>query len=154
MKHSIVFAAICLAMVLVSCEQEQAVGSPFQPHSDVATVTQATMVQQLGRVIDVRGMVDRVCQDEGCWMTITDGSTTLLIQFEDEAGVNYTVPLALKGQVTLRGVVADDVVPEDVAKNYLALMREPKSRIDAVKGDSRVIVMKASGVRMATPSPE
>lgn len=84
------------------------------------SVTEAVAPSNLGRTVTIKGSVARVCQEEGCWMEVTDGTTSLRMTFADEA---FTVPVTLQGTVLVEGVVTEEI-----------------------EGDSRVPRMTTSGV--------
>lgn len=86
------------------------------------TVTEAVAPSNLGRMVTIKGSVARVCQEEGCWMEVTDGTTSLRMTFTDEA---FTVPITLQGTVLVEGVVTEEI-----------------------EGETRVPRMTASGVEI------
>lgn len=92
----------------------------------VISVSDATKPENLGRVITIRGIVGSVCQDEGCWVTITDGSAEIKMRFTDGS---LGVPMDLRGEVLAEGVVRENIVgsarvPEMSATGVLFLDRQ------------------------------
>ncbi len=43
----------------------------------------------------VEGKVEQVCEKKGCWMTINDGTSSVMVRFKD---YGFFVPMKLKGQ--------------------------------------------------------
>lgn len=104
MLRSIMISAI--AAGFLSCAKEPDMGQMPDAARPRSTVTQAVDPTNAGRTMVVRGTVTRVCQTEGCWMEVTDGTSTLRMTFKDEA---FAVPLDLAGTVVAEGVVTEQI---------------------------------------------
>jgi hypothetical protein len=60
-----------------------------------------------GRTVAIRATVASVCQDEGCWLTISDGTAELKMKFLDPS---LGVPTDLHGDVLAQGVLLVSIV--------------------------------------------
>lgn len=81
-------------------------GKQPDPSRPPITVSEAIAPSNHGRTITIKGTVARVCQEEGCWMEITDGVASVRMTFRDEA---FTVPVGLQGQVLVEGVIREEI---------------------------------------------
>jgi len=135
---------VVLVGVLISCSKPDFVG--VRPHDDAQLMTTSTALQPVnyGRSIVVQGKVVEVCQEEGCWMVITDGSTRLRMSFKDEA---FTVPMHTKGEVVVEGTINEDIFDEESSKAIAATLGLTQPLIDSIHGDKRIPIMTAVGVR-------
>jgi len=88
--------------------------------------------------VQVKGVVESVCQKKGCWMNITtDEGKELFVQFKD---YGFFMPLDLMGnEVILNGHAYKDVTPVDELRHYaedeglspeeIAKITEPKEEL-------------------------
>ena len=101
------FIMILATMItLQSCAKEPEMGQMPDASRTPITVTQAVDPTNAGRTIVVRGTVATVCQTEGCWMDVTDGTSTLRMTFKDEA---FAMPLDMTGMIVAEGVVTEEI---------------------------------------------
>lgn len=138
-------ALTAVLLLIASCARQDTLGEPPPTDGSMLTVSEALDPAQFGRTITVTGQVHKVCQDEGCWMSITDGSSYLRMTFKDDA---FYVPTTLSGTVVVRGVVQETVVEEEVAKAIGGSIGLDNEAIESISGDQRVAMMVATGVRM------
>lgn len=139
-----------LAMMLSSCRENQVVGQKPDAGKPVLTVTDLLAQRNFDRVIVVRGTIEKVCQDEGCWMTITDGKSTMRMTFKDEA---FQVGLKSKGDVLVTGVVHEEIISEEAAHAIGPTIGMSDSAVQRITGDQRWPLMIASGVEFLQPQP-
>lgn len=131
-------------MALVSgCSEDNFRGTRPDETQKALSVSQAVDPVNYGRTIRVKGAIDAICQEEGCWMVISDGSKKLRMSFKDEA---FTVPMKLQGQVLVEGVVTEELLAEDVAKAIGPTIGKSDAEIAAMSGDQRIPLMTATGV--------
>ncbi|MBK6417891.1 MAG: DUF4920 domain-containing protein [Ignavibacteria bacterium] len=119
-------AAVLLSGLVPGCSKPDHIGIRPDAARMVISVSDATKPENLGRVITIRGIVGSVCQDEGCWVTITDGSAEIKMRFTDGS---LGVPMDLRGEVLAEGVVRENIVgsarvPEMSATGVLFLDRQ------------------------------
>lgn len=143
-------AAIVLFLILPSCSEKAAVGTPPSVDGPTVTVSEALDPTTFRRTIRVKGTVHRVCQEEGCWMSITDGSSYLRMTFTE---MTTLVPRDLRGDVIVEGVVTEDVYEEDVAKAVGGSIGMTDEEIAAISGDQRIPMMTATGVLFLDHQP-
>jgi hypothetical protein len=135
--------ALCLSVILLGCAEEDHVGKRPDAAAPVLTVSQALDPMQFGRSIRVQGRVSEVCQEEGCWMTITDGSAFLRMSFKDEA---FYVPMELHGEVIVEGTIREEVFEQESARALASTIGRSHDEIDAMLGDQRLPIMTSTGV--------
>ena len=149
-RHSLSVAVLLFAFLLPSCTDNQVVGQ--KPDSDraILAVTDALHPSNFDRVITVKGVIKAVCQDEGCWMTITDGKTTLRMTFKDEA---FRVGLKSTGNVLVTGIIHEEIVSEEAAHAIGPTMGMSDKSLQQLSGDQRWPLMTANGVEFLQPQP-
>ncbi|MCO6465168.1 MAG: DUF4920 domain-containing protein [Bradyrhizobiaceae bacterium] len=139
------FCVACIfSFVVASCSRPDHVGSPLSSDLPILTVTQAIEPSRLGKVVQVRGDVHEVCQDEGCWMTVIDSVNGLRVTFD---GASFVVPMDLQGTVVVQGTVSEEIYSEEDAKLLAETLGWDSSEISNIKGDTRIPLMTATGVR-------
>lgn len=111
--------------LVLGCSKPDHIGIKPDTTQAVISVSDATKPANIGRIIAIRGTVGSVCQDEGCWVTITDGSAEIKMRFTD---ASLGVPMDLHGEVLAEGVVRENIVgsarvPEMSATGVLFLNR-------------------------------
>jgi|GEM_PF-1249094 len=94
-------------VLLVSCSQPDHIGAAPEGSRPVISISEALRSENYGRTVVIVGKVGEVCQDEGCWMTISDGTAELKMKFRDKS---LGVPLNLHGSVKAQGVVRENIV--------------------------------------------
>lgn len=137
----LLFASIAIAVI--GCSTEDHVGQRPNDEAEALTVTEALEQGNLGRSIRVGGEVAAVCQEEGCWMTITDETSTLRLTFKDG---EFVVPISLTGTVVVEGVIREEIFDEESAKAVGRSIGMSDAEVDAMKGDQRLPLMTATGV--------
>ena len=109
LKHHFSNLLISMFMVMLvgGCSRPDYIGIRPDDSSIILSVSEALRLENLGRTISIRGKVGTVCQDEGCWMTITDGTAELKLRFADKT---INAPMDLRGQVLAQGVIRENIV--------------------------------------------
>lgn len=95
-----------IAAISLGCGRPDYVGIP--PREDVETITvrEAVDHRNVGRVVSLRASVGSICQDEGCWLTISDGTAEIKMKFIDPT---LGVPLDLHGTVLAQGILRETI---------------------------------------------
>ena len=96
-------------------------GNYGAPLSVLAALEIDTVLDQAdelaGKELIVEGRVEEVCQNKGCWMTLTDGERHMRVTFQD---YGFFVPKDLSGRtVRAEGIFDIREVPVDEARHYL-----------------------------------
>jgi len=133
---------ILCTVLLSACGREKFLGSKPDT-ANAITVSQALDPRSFGRTVTIKGTVGKVCQEEGCWMVITDGSKSLRMNFKNES---FTVPLTLHGEVFVEGVVLDELVDEETAQSIGQSIGMSERSTSAMHGDQRIPMMVTSGI--------
>lgn len=155
MTHALVrilraVAPLMLVLLLASCRENKVVGVKPDHNKTVVSVTDALQPASFDRIIAVKGVIKEVCQDEGCWMTITDGMTTIRMTFKDEA---FRVGLKSIGDVLVTGIVHEEIVTEEAARAMGSSIGMSDHALQQLSGDQRWPLMTASGVEFLQPQP-
>lgn len=130
-------------LVVVACSDDQTLGKAPNDGGHIFTVSEALQLTNYDRTITVRGDIALVCQDEGCWMSITDGKKYIRMTFADQA---FTVPISAEGAVLVEGVIHEELVDAETAQ-AMGSSIGADSATDDVGGDRRIPLMTASGVK-------
>jgi hypothetical protein len=92
----------------------------------------------------VTGTISGVCQSKGCWMTVTEGSSTIRVRFVDYA---FFVPWESAGkEVKVEGTLKKQTVSKAVARHWAEESGDPDINIKDMQGEQEVIMMMASAV--------
>ena len=143
-------SALVVILPLISCRENKVAGKKPDVDKPIVTVAEALNPSNFDRIITVKGVIKAVCQDEGCWMTITDGEKTVRMTFKDEA---FRVGLKSRGDVLVTGTVHEEIVTEEAARAMGASLGMTAQSIRHLSGDQRWPLMTASGVEFLQPQP-
>ncbi len=69
-----------------------------------------------GRPVRMRGPIDAVCQERGCWVRIGGAEDNVLTRFKDSA---FFLPKDASGEAIVEGYVSVDTMSVDEVKHYL-----------------------------------
>ncbi len=97
---------ICV-LVLVACGKPDYLGVPPMEGAQTLSVRDAVDHRNTGRTVVIEATVGSVCQDEGCWLTMSDGTAEIKMKFLDPT---LGVPLDLHGRVLAQGVLRESIV--------------------------------------------
>lgn len=101
--------------------------------------------QYNGKTVKVKGTIKDVCQREGCWLVLADGTNEMRVAMKDH---KFTVPKDSGNKtVIVEGVIEKKTLTEEMARHYA---EESAGKIDpnSIKGPQVVISMTATGVRI------
>lgn len=77
-------------------------------------------------------------------MTVIDSVNGLRVTFD---GASFVVPMDLQGTVVVQGTVSEEIYSEEDAKLLAETLGWDSSEISNIKGDTRIPLMTATGVR-------
>ncbi len=136
---------LACAVVLYGCSEQTTFGSAIDHSLPLLSVSQAIESGRLGKTLRIVGTIEQICQDEGCWVTVTDGTEGLRISFEGSA---FVVPTDLTGDVYVQGKVLEEVYPAEDARELAESLGWSDDRIASISGDTRIPVMLATGLEI------
>jgi len=136
--------ALSILLLVVSCSDDKTFGQPPNMERNALTVSRALEPTSMNRTVTVRGTIARVCQEEGCWVVITDGKASVRISFAAEA---FSVPLTANGTVVVEGVVTEELMDMETSRAVLSSLGASEAEVAAVQGDRRVPMMVATGIQ-------
>lgn len=147
-SYALSITALVVLLMLPSCRDNKVSGQKPDSDKPILSVTEALHPSNFDRTITVKGLVKEVCQDEGCWMTITDGTKTVRMTFKDAA---FQVGLKSKGDVLVTGIIHEEIVTEEAARAMGLSIGLTEQSIAQISGDQRWALMTASGVEFLQP---
>ncbi|HYX33762.1 MAG TPA: DUF4920 domain-containing protein [Oligoflexus sp.] len=93
----------------------------------------------------VKGTVKKVCEKEGCWMTLEDGGEQVRVFFKNHS---FVVTNKLKDKTALaEGLLTKKVRSVSDQKHLLKDAGESAQAIDAVKADKIFYEFEATGIK-------
>jgi uncharacterized protein YdeI (BOF family) len=101
--------------------------------------------QYNGKTVKVKGTIKDVCQREGCWLVLTDGTREMRVSMKDH---KFTVPKDSGNKtVIVEGIIEKKTISEEMARHYA---EESAGKIDpnSIKGPQVVLSLTATGVRI------
>lgn len=97
-----------------------------------------------GKIVYVKGNVSEVCQKMGCWMTMTEGSTTARVLTMHE----FLLPKDVAGRnAVVVGKFKVTEITEDEARHYNSESKNPLKEEDIV-GPQKTFEIEASGIKI------
>ncbi|MDZ4712189.1 MAG: DUF4920 domain-containing protein [bacterium] len=97
-----------------------------------------------GKIVYVKGNVAEVCQKMGCWMTMTEGSTTARVLTMHE----FLLPKDVSGRnAVVVGKFKVTEITEDEARHYNSESKNPLKEEDIV-GPQKTFEIEASGIKI------
>lgn len=134
--------------ILLSCSSKDTTfGTPFTLKSEQAiTVSEASKPTNYERVIRVEGNCYQVCQEEGCWLVISDGKQKLNVKMKDK---NFTAPMDCGGKkLALEGIVQEQLTAEEDARTYAGQAGKSEAETNAIVGDQRVPIFVVTSMEV------
>ncbi|MEO8448075.1 MAG: DUF4920 domain-containing protein [bacterium] len=97
-----------------------------------------------GKTVYVKGNVSEVCQKMGCWMTMTEGSTTARVLTMHE----FLLPKDVAGRnAVVVGKFKVTEITQDEARHYNSESNNPMKEEDIV-GPQKTFEIEASGIKI------
>lgn len=97
-----------------------------------------------GKIVLIRGNVSEVCQNMGCWMTMTDGGNTARVLTMHE----FLLPKDIAGRnAVVLGKFKVTEITEDEARHYNEESKNPKNA-DEIKGPQKTFEIEASCIKI------
>ncbi len=124
----------------------QTFGAAFTPKAVVAYQDLSAKVMDTDSVaVAVRGTVAEVCQNKGCWMSITNGEgEEMMVRFKD---YGFFMPKDIAGrEVIMNGKAYYQLTPVDELRHYAEDAGKSQKEIDAITEPKRELSFLADGV--------
>ena len=117
MKHLFFPIIILLLAYHVSAQKYISKGESINPENSISMDAFISNVSTTEDSFKIEGIVDKVCQMKGCWMTLkNDEGKSVRIVFKD---YGFFMPKDISGQkVILEGSAYKEILDEDLAKHY------------------------------------
>ena len=95
-----------LALLSGACASKTQFGVPVE--GEVVSVEYALTEPAIGRTVVLQGALHGVCQDEGCFFTLSDQAHEILIRYTGENGLG--IPIVARGRARVRGQIRDTII--------------------------------------------
>lgn len=125
---------------------DQTFGASFTPKAIVAYEDLSSKVTDTDSLaVTVQGTVAEVCQNKGCWMSITNGKgEDMMVRFKD---YGFFMPKDISGrEVIMNGKAFYQVTPVDELRHYAEDAGKSQEEIDAITEPKRELSFLADGV--------
>ena len=151
---------VLMSLLLFACSPKENKEAVVEKNADVVSETQfgakpslegdaITLVsaidnKMLDKAIKLKSYVTEVCSKKGCWMTLSEGETSIRVTFKDYA---FFVPLDFKDvNVELEGVLSKKLLTEDERRHFAEDQGASKEDIEKIKGDEYEFTFEATSV--------
>jgi uncharacterized protein DUF4920 len=123
---------LSVAAAAAGCMTSQRFGATPGLSGPALSLEQALAPGNVGRTIAIRGAVAEVCQMEGCWMVLTDGTRSVRTTFKDGA---FTVPKDIAGKAAVaEGKLSHTSVSEEMRRHYAQDSGKSAAEIASIQG--------------------
>lgn len=97
-----------------------------------------------GKKVVLKGAVEKVCKQSGCWLTLKEGPKSIMTVFKD---YGFTVPKDIEGKtVVCEGELIEKVTSVAEQKHFLKDAGESKEKINSIKEPKKEYNFIAEGV--------
>lgn len=62
----------------------------------------------MGRTVVLQGTLHGVCQDEGCYFTVSEQAHEILVRYSGDNGLG--IPIVARGSARVRGQIRDTII--------------------------------------------
>ncbi|MBU3678664.1 MAG: hypothetical protein FGM32_03545 [Candidatus Kapabacteria bacterium] len=106
--HSLIALLTAAAIVMLgsACESKTRFGLPVE--GEVVDIDYALTQPAVGRTVVLEGALHGVCQDEGCYFTLSDRAHEILVRYTGENGLG--IPVVARGKARVRGKIRDTII--------------------------------------------
>ena len=98
--------AAAIAVLCSACASKTQFGDPVE--GEVVGIDYALTESAIGRTVVLQGALHGVCQDEGCYFTLSDPSSEILVRYTGENGLG--IPIVARGRARVRGQIRDTII--------------------------------------------
>lgn len=103
-----------------------------------------------GQTVLIKGTIAEVCQEMGCWMTMSDGTTTTRVK----TGHEFFLPKDAAGQnVIVIGTFKITEISEEDARHYAEETKNSAVKPEDIKGNQKAYEIEAAGIKILNSSP-
>jgi hypothetical protein len=143
----LILILLCSSILLSCSDKNTTFGVPFTLTSSQAiSVSEAVKPANYDRIIRVEGDCYRVCQEEGCWLIVTDGKEKLHVIVKNK---EFAAPKDCgRKKIALEGIVQEQLTSEDDAREYAGQAGKSEAETNAIIGEQRVAVFVATSLEI------
>lgn len=155
--RKIISLAICLFVVMVVNAQPPNVpaesGTTFgnKTTADSAvTPNQLMNIMNLkqaatnGTQIKIKGVVNEVCEEMGCWLTLKSADGDIMVKMKDHS---FFVPLAISGkEVVIDGIAQEKITSVEQLKHRARDAGKTEEEIAKITESKKEIIIEAKGI--------
>lgn len=97
-----------------------------------------------GKKLVLKGAVEKVCKQSGCWLTLKEGDKAIMTRFKD---YGFFVPKDVEGKTVIcEGELVEKTISVAEQRHYLKDEKASQDKIDAVKEPKQEVSFVADGV--------
>jgi hypothetical protein len=97
-----------------------------------------------GKVIKISGNITDVCQSAGCWMILSDGTSTMRVSTLHK----FFLPKDATGKAISEGKFKVTEETEEHARMMNEESRNPTMKTEDIKGPQKVFLIQATGIKI------
>ena len=101
-----ILIATITAMLGSACTSKTHFGVPVE--GPAVTVEAALTESAVGRTVVLEGALHGVCQDEGCYFSLSDNAHEILVRYSGDNGLG--IPVVARGRARVRGQIRDTII--------------------------------------------
>lgn len=103
-----------------------------------------------GKSLKIQGKVGAVCDEKGCWLTVTDSKSkdTIFIKFPDPKEGRLIPTEAVGHEVIVEGTFVVGKVSEKFAKHIKAEQGASEAELEKIVGPQPIMTFKTPGVEI------
>lgn len=101
-----ILIATFTAMLGGACTSKTHFGVPVE--GPAVSVESALTESAVGRTVVLEGALHGVCQDEGCYFTLSDNAHEILVRYSGNNGLG--IPIVARGRARVRGQIRDTII--------------------------------------------
>ena len=156
MKKILFLAAFLFSLILANAQPPNVpansgaiFGEKITEENAITTGQLANMIklnqrQNKATEVKVKGVVNSVCEEMGCWLTIKSADGNMMIKMKDHS---FFVPLAITGkEVVVDGVAEEKITSVEQLKHYAKDAGKTEEEIAKITEPKKEIIIEAKGV--------
>lgn len=100
--------------------------------------------QKTGFEVKLKGVVNQVCEKEGCWIKVQSPDGSMLVKMKDH---KFLVPLVLNGKtIVIDGIAEEKLTTVEQLRHYAEDAGKSKDEIAKITEPKKEITVQAKGI--------
>lgn len=156
MNKMILLAAFLFSVTVVKAQPPNVPANSGTTFGKKITDENAITVTQLMNIVNlnerpnkitevkVKGIVNSVCEEMGCWLTIKSTDGNMMVKMKDHS---FFVPLAINGkEVVIEGIAQEKITSVEQLKHYAKDAGKTEEEIAKITEPKKEITIEAKGI--------